>query len=107
MASDSSIKAFNAYVGSAVNYYKTKKGWTNRQLAIQADFSESFIKQANTGSRHYNAFHLWRLARLLNISVYKLYPPLTTDDLAFKQYKEIRPEATYEDFVAFIHLLSE
>ena len=34
MASDSSIKAFNAYVGSAVNYYKTKKGWTNHQLAI-------------------------------------------------------------------------
>lgn len=107
MANTKAMKYFNLYIGSAVNYYKIKKGWTNHDLSIQSNLSESFIKQANTGLRHYNAYHLWNLARLIEVPIYKLYPPLSIDAKNFKQYKEIRPQATFDDFKNFVDLLSE
>jgi transcriptional regulator with XRE-family HTH domain len=107
MQTDEAIEAFYSYIGLAIDYYKRKKEWTNKDLAIQADLSESFVKQANTGSRHYNAYRIWKIASLLDVPVSYLYPPSTNDDSGLKQYQEIYPQATKKDFENFMHLLSD
>ncbi len=98
-------QVFNNYVGEAVNYYKRKKGWTNEDLSVQINLTESFIKKANTGSRHYNAYHIWQIAQLLNVPISHFYPPLKNDADGLKQYQEIYPLAKKDDFERFLHLL--
>lgn len=107
MQSKESEKAFNSYIGSAVNYYKRKKGWTNKDLSIQTDLTESFVKQANTGFRHYNAYRIWKIASVLGISISDLYPPTTNNTEGLERYQELYPNASREDFEKFINLIGD
>jgi len=99
----SSKNEFYQYLGEAVDHYKRKIGYTNKDLAIQMDVNESFIKNANRGERHYNSFHLWKLANILEISVEKLMPPINN----FDNYKEIRFSSTEQDYRLFLKKLYE
>lgn len=98
-------KEFYSFVGSSVSYYKDKRGLTNTELAIKLNLSESFVKQANLGIKHYNSFHLWKIAKILNIPASKLYPP--TDTKHFNQYLEIKPMSSKLNYLDFIKKLEE
>lgn len=96
---------FYSFIGSAVSYYKDKRGLTNVQLAVRLDLSESFIKQANLGIRHYNSFHLWKISKVLNVPIEKLYPP--TDTNHFNEYLQIKPMSSKQNYLNFIKRIEE
>lgn len=96
---------FYSFVGSAVSYYKDKRGLTNSQLAIRLNLSESFVKQANIGIKHYNSFHLWKIAKVLDVPVAKLYPP--TDKDHFSEYLEIKPMSSKQNYLDLIQELED
>ena len=100
-------EVFNTYVSDAVVYQKISKAKDNFELAAALGTSESFIRKANSNSegKHYNAYHLWKLANYFEINISELYPPIKNDKNAFEQYKKIRPAATEEDFLKFNHAL--
>lgn len=109
MTKSKAEKAFNAYVSSAVGYYKRKNAEHNFDLASALDCSESFIKQANTNlnGKHYNAYHLWLLAKHFDVDVSELYPPRGKQEEDFMKYCQIRPNATRQSFYDFVELLGQ
>ena len=106
-SSTEGLHAFYAYIGLAVDYYKRKKEWTNKDLGIQVNVSETFIKKANTGIRHYSASRIWTIAKMLDVPVSNLYQPTIKDEKGFKKYHEIYTYASKDDFNRFMDLLNE
>lgn len=94
------MREFNDYISARVNYYKTSQGLNYEKIASYLDVSENFIKQVNSSqiNKHYNLYHLWKLAQLFKVSVDQLLPPI--DD--YSAFLQIHPMSSKNDYQNFL-----
>lgn len=93
------LSDFNNFISEKIILLEKRKGITHERVASYLGVSESFIKQVSSSqyNSHYNVFHLWKLAKLFNISVDELLPPVND----YSAFQKVRPLASKEDYIAF------
>lgn len=59
----------NKHVGSKIREYRNKKGWTQDQLAFEANLHRAYVGQIERGEKNIGLKNLEKIARALNIKV--------------------------------------
>ena len=59
----------NKRVGFKIKKYRKKKGWTQDQLAFEANLHRAYIGQIERGEKNIGLKNLEKIARALNIKV--------------------------------------
>lgn len=62
----------NKQVGLRIRKYREKKGWSQEQLAFEADLHRAYIGQIERGEKNIGLVNLEKIAKALNIEVSKL-----------------------------------
>jgi len=62
----------NKRVGLNIRKYREKKGWSQEQLAFEADLHRAYIGQIERGEKNIGLVNLEKIAKALNIEVSKL-----------------------------------
>lgn len=85
---------FYNYISNSVGYYIRANGKTYKDLAVELDVSEQFIKQVQSSSstKHYNAYHLYRLSLILKVSIDSFFPS------TFDEYIKLYPNSSKINF---------
>lgn len=71
--------AINDQVGLNIRKYREKKGWTQEQLALEADLHRAYIGQIERGEKSIGLKNLYKIAKVLNISVHKILPSIESE----------------------------
>ncbi|GAG34078.1 unnamed protein product [marine sediment metagenome] len=61
-------------VGEKIRKYRLKKGWTQEQLALDADLHRAYIGQVERGEKNIGVKNLEKIANALGVSIKKLIP---------------------------------
>ena len=64
----------NKKVGLNIRKAREKKGWSQEQLAFEANLHRAYIGQIERGEKNIGLKNLEKIAKTLNISVKKLIP---------------------------------
>lgn len=59
-------------VGKRIRLYREKRGWTQEQLAFEADLHRAYIGQLERGEKVVGIENLQKIAKTLNIKMAKL-----------------------------------
>ena len=59
----------NKKVGSNIKKYRKKKGWTQEQLALEADLHRAYIGQIERGEKNIGLINLEKIAKALNVAL--------------------------------------
>jgi len=59
----------NKKVGLNIRKYRTKKGWSQEQLAFEADLHRAYIGQIERGEKNIGLINLEKIAKALNIEL--------------------------------------
>jgi len=59
----------NKKVGLNIRKYRTKKGWSQEQLAFEADLHRAYIGQIERGEKNIGLINLEKIAKALNIGL--------------------------------------
>jgi transcriptional regulator with XRE-family HTH domain len=62
----------NLRAGCNIQRFRKNKGWTQEQLAFEADLHRAYIGQIERGEKNIGLQNLQKIAKALNISTYKL-----------------------------------
>lgn len=62
----------NKRAGCNIKRFRKNKGWTQEQLAFEADLHRAYIGQIERGEKNIGLQNLQKIATALNISIYKL-----------------------------------
>lgn len=62
----------NKRVGLNIRKYRKKKGWSQEQLAFEADLHRAYIGQIERGEKNMGLVNLEKIAKALNVKVSKL-----------------------------------
>lgn len=62
----------NKQVGLNIKKYRKKKGWTQEQLAFEAELHRAYIGQIERGEKNIGLVNLERIAKALNIQLKNL-----------------------------------
>ncbi len=62
----------NKKVGRNIQQYRLKKGWTQEELAFEADLHRAYIGQIERGEKNIGVQNLEKIAKALNIRVSSL-----------------------------------
>jgi len=62
----------NKRVGINIRRYREKKGWSQEQLALEADLHRAYIGQIERGEKNIGLVNLEKIAKALNTEVNKL-----------------------------------
>ncbi len=59
-------------VGKRVRLYRQKRGWTQEQLAFEADLHRAYVGQIERGEKAIGIENLQKIAKTLNVKMSKL-----------------------------------
>jgi len=62
----------NKRVGFNIRKYREKKGWSQEQLAFEADLHRAYIGQIERGEKNIGLINLQKIAEALRIQIQKL-----------------------------------
>lgn len=62
----------NKRVGLNIRKYREKKGWTQEQLAFEADLHRAYIGQIERGEKNIGLINLEKISKTLGIDLKKL-----------------------------------
>ena len=62
----------NKKVGLNIRKYRTKKDWSQEQLAFEADLHRAYIGQIERGEKNIGLVNLEKIAKALDIGISKL-----------------------------------
>ena len=65
---------FTEIVGMNIRKHRQQAGISQEELAAKSGFYRTYINLVETAKRTPSSYTLYRLAKALNISVFKLYP---------------------------------
>ncbi|MBU0534111.1 MAG: helix-turn-helix domain-containing protein [Candidatus Omnitrophica bacterium] len=74
------MKGINQELGINIRELRTKKGWTQEQFALKAGFHRAYIGQIERGEKNIGIRNLYKIAKVLNISVHKILPSIEGDN---------------------------
>lgn len=63
----------NKKVGLNIRKYRRKKGWSQEQLALEADLHRAYIGQIERSEKNIGLMNLEKIAKALNIRLEKLF----------------------------------
>ena len=67
MQKEVAVGEINEKVGFKIRKYRMKKGWTQEQLAFEADLHRAYIGQIERGEKNLGLQNLEKIARALKI----------------------------------------
>ncbi len=67
------LAEINKKVGLNIRKYRGKKGWSQEQLAFEADLHRAYIGQIERGEKNIGLINLERIAKALNIEPNELF----------------------------------
>jgi len=62
----------NKKVGLNIRKYREKKGWSQEQLAFEADLHRAYIGQIERGEKNIGLINLEKIAKALNVTLKNL-----------------------------------
>ena len=62
----------NKQVGLNIKKYRQRKGWSQEELAFEADLHRAYIGQIERGEKNIGLVNLEKIAKALNIDICKL-----------------------------------
>ena len=62
----------NKKVGLSIRKYREQKGWSQEQLAFEADLHRAYIGQIERGEKNIGLINLQKIAEALRIKIIKL-----------------------------------
>lgn len=62
----------NKRVGINIRKYRDKKGWSQEQLAFEADLHRAYIGQIERGEKNIGLINLEKIAKALNVTLKNL-----------------------------------
>jgi transcriptional regulator with XRE-family HTH domain len=66
------LAEINKRVGLKIRQYREKNGWSQEQLALEADLHRAYIGQIERGEKNIGLINLQRIADALKIKIHKL-----------------------------------
>ena len=63
----------NKEVGLRIRALREKKGWSQEQLAFEADLHRAYIGQIERGEKNIGLINLEKIAKALNIEINNLF----------------------------------
>ena len=63
----------NKRVGINIRKYRNKKGWSQEQLAFEADLHRAYIGQIERGEKNIGLINLEKIAKALNVGLNDLF----------------------------------
>ena len=63
------LAEINKRVGLNIRKYREKKGWSQEQLAFEADLHRAYIGQIERGEKNIGLINLEKIAKALNIEL--------------------------------------
>jgi len=66
------LAEINKKVGLNIRKFREKKGWSQEQLALEADLHRAYIGQIERGEKNIGIINLQKIANALNIKIQKL-----------------------------------
>lgn len=63
------LAEINKKVGLSIRKYREKKGWSQEQLAFEADLHRAYVGQIERAEKNIGLANLEKIARALNIKV--------------------------------------
>ncbi len=63
----------NKSVGSKIRQIRNKKGWSQEQLAFEANLHRAYIGQVERGEKNMGIQNLENISRALGISIKKMF----------------------------------
>lgn len=63
------LAEINKRVGINIRKYRDKKGWSQEQLAFEADLHRAYIGQIERGEKNIGLINLEKIAKALNIGL--------------------------------------
>ena len=73
LPSGEDMAEINKKVGINIRKYRTKKGWTQEQLALETGLHRAYIGQIERGEKNVGIKNLEIIAKTLNIPISKLF----------------------------------
>ena len=61
-------------VGEKIRKYRLKRGWTQEQLALEANLHRAYIGQIERGEKNIGVKNLGKIANTLGVSIKRLIP---------------------------------
>jgi len=62
----------NKKIGSNIRKIRNRKGWSQEQLALEADLHRAYIGQIERGEKNIGMINLEKIAKALNVEIAKL-----------------------------------
>lgn len=62
----------NKEVGKRIRLFREKKGWTQEELAFEADLHRAYVGQIERGEKNIGVQNLEKIAKVLNVKMSKL-----------------------------------
>ena len=62
----------NEDVGRQIRLFREKKGWTQEELAFEADLHRAYVGQIERGEKNIGVQNLEKIAKVLNVKMSKL-----------------------------------
>lgn len=66
------LAEINKKVGLNIRKYREKKGWSQEQLALEADLHRAYIGQIERGEKNIGLINLEKIAKALNVEIKNL-----------------------------------
>ena len=67
------MEEINKKVGVNIRKYRTKKGWSQEQLALETGLHRAYVGQIERGEKNIGIKNLELIAKILNIPIAKLF----------------------------------
>ncbi len=67
------LAEINKKVGLNIRKYREKKGWSQEQLAFEADLHRAYIGQIERGEKNIGLINLEKIAKALNVGLNDLF----------------------------------
>lgn len=86
------------YIYESVEFFRLNRQLTLRDLAVELNVSEQFLKQIQQQKNHYNLEHLFILSERYNYPIKKFFP----DPVIYSQIesKKFSSKYSYKDFIS-------
>ncbi|MBO06610.1 MAG: transcriptional regulator [Parcubacteria group bacterium] len=73
LALEKKVTKINKSVGSKIRQIRNKKGWSQEQLAFEANLHRAYIGQVERGEKNMGIQNLENISRALGISIKKMF----------------------------------
>jgi len=67
------VAEINKKIGLNIRKYREKKGWSQEQLALEADLHRAYIGQIERGEKNIGLINIEKIAKALSIRIEDLF----------------------------------